>query len=135
METNGSGTSDNPSILIKLRNSLYAFNSINVLAIMTMPECTPMPHSAFGIVGVFVFRGRSIPLIDIREVFQYPTLDQEYIDFSDMIDQRIQGHVNWVTELERSINAGEKFTLATDPKNGIGDGTTATYDTSRMVQR
>jgi len=115
MESDDRSRLNCPDVLFKINNGLYALDSYNVQAIMTLPEYKEMPKSQFGVAGVFMFRGKAIPLLSIREIFGMPSIEQEYNDFADMLDQRKQDHINWVNELERTIESGDEFKLATDP--------------------
>lgn len=106
---------DYPSIIFKLRGGLYCVNSKYVATILRQPPYNKLPNTADYLTGVFPHRNGFIQMVDLRCIFGMPTLEQEYEEFSVMLDARKQDHIHWVSELERSIADGEKFTLATDP--------------------
>lgn len=104
-----------PSVLLKIHGELYSISSKNVSSILQLPKFKPIPNAPENILGVFPFRGEAVPLIDMRTIFNMPTLKQEYQEFSQMLEARKQDHIKWVNTLENSIKTGEPFTLAIDP--------------------
>ncbi len=104
-----------PSILFKVKNNIYSINSKNILSIMQLPAYEAVPDAPAYVTGMFLFRKDVIPMLDLRSVFGIPTLQEEYNSFTDMIEARIQDHINWVKELEKTTKEHTKFTLATDP--------------------
>lgn len=104
-----------PSVLLKIHGELYSISSKNVSSILQLPKFKPIPNAPENILGVFPFRGEAVPLIDMRIVFNMPTLKQEYQEFSQMLETRKQDHITWVKTLEDSIKTKKPFTLATDP--------------------
>lgn len=106
---------DYPYIVFKIKGNLFAIKSENITAIMQLPNYVGMPQSGPGVQGVFIYRGRAALLLNFRRMLGQITMEEEYKEFSAMLDQRKQDHINWVTELERTVKHDEKFTLATDP--------------------
>ncbi len=104
-----------PHIVFKIKGSLFAITSENITAIMRLPEYVKMPRADIGVQGVFMYRGKAALLLNFRRMLGKITMEEEYVEFADMLDQRKQDHINWVAELERTIINDEKFTLATDP--------------------
>ena len=104
-----------PSIVFKVRHGYYSINSTNISSIMRLPEYQTIPNAPDSITGIFLYRGASIPMLDMRTVFGVPSLQDEYKEFSAMLEARKQDHINWVDTLNRSVEQNEKFTLATDP--------------------
>lgn len=104
-----------PSIVFKVKETLYSINSKNVTSIMQLPQYHAIPNAPDGISGIFTLRGEAVPMLDLRVVFGIPSLSQEYVEFSQMLEDRKQDHIRWVNELERCIEENEPFTLATDP--------------------
>lgn len=104
-----------PSIVFKVRHGYYSINSKNISSIMRLPEYQTIPNAPASITGIFLYRGTSIPMLDMRTVFGVPSLQDEYKEFSAMLKARKQDHINWVDALNRSVEQNEKFTLATDP--------------------
>lgn len=104
-----------PYVLLVIDGGTYAINSRYIVSIMKLPKYNWIPGAPKGVLGVIDFRGDAIPVIDMRTIFDMPSLAQEYDDFVKMLDERKADHVFWVDELERSLETGEEFTLATDP--------------------
>lgn len=104
-----------PSIVFRVKGELFCANSKYISTILQLPDYEKLPDSHPCITGIFPYRGDIIQMFDLRTALQIPSLAQEYEEFSMMLDARKQDHVNWVNELERSVMAGEEFTLATDP--------------------
>lgn len=104
-----------PSILFRLNGGLYCADSRYVSTIMELPEYTALPDAPPYISGIFPLRGGSVTLFDLRAALKLQSLTDEFTDFTRMLDERKQDHVNWVAALEHSIETGERFPLATDP--------------------
>lgn len=106
---------DHPYIVFKINEGLYCVNSKNISTILQLPDYQTLPEAPPFMTGIFKYRNTIVEMLDIRTLFHIPTLKQAYLAFVRMLDDRKQDHINWVLELERSLKAGEKFTLATDP--------------------
>lgn len=107
---------DYPWLLFKLYNISYAVSSKDINAIAHLPNnITIMPDKDEHIRGVMEFRGAHIKLIDLRALLNIDSIDVEIAKFGDMLDERKQDHINWITELERCVNEHDQFKLATDP--------------------
>lgn len=105
-----------PWLIFKLDGGLYAIGSHMVSSILRLPDTvSKLPEAPDFIRGLMNFRGRILALLDMRDLYQMESMEQEYIDFKTMLDERKEDHVRWVKELERSIVNEEEFTLATDP--------------------
>lgn len=104
-----------PSIVIKIQGGLYSVNSKYISTILQLPGYETLPDAPPFITGIFYYRNEIVEMLDLRRVFGMPTLNQEYGGFADMLDARKQDHIHWVMELERTLESGEKFTMATDP--------------------
>lgn len=104
-----------PSILFRLNGGLYCADSRYISTIMELPKYTAVPDAPPYITGIFPLRGGSVTLFNLRAALKLPALTEEFAEFTSMLDARKQDHVNWVAALERSIETGERFTLATDP--------------------
>lgn len=104
-----------PSILFRLNGGLYCADSRYVSTIMELPKYTSVPDTPPYITGIFPLRGGSVTLFDLRAALKLQSLQEEFAEFTAMLDERKQDHINWVAALERSIETGERFSLATDP--------------------
>lgn len=107
---------DMPWLIFSLCGRTYAVKSENVTGIMTIPDkITPVPAAPDIYRGITDVRGSVHPVLDMRRLFGFPSLDDECKDFTAMLDQREKDHIEWANELKRCVEADEKFTLTTDP--------------------
>lgn len=106
---------ESPFIVFKIQGSLYCVNSRHIATILQLPPVQSATDAVAHVTGMFSHRGAVVEMFDIRSALGFPTLNQEYEEFAQMLEDRKQDHINWVKELERSLMAGEKFRLATDP--------------------
>lgn len=104
-----------PSIVFKVSDNYYALNSKNVATIMQMPKCELLPDAPDNVIGIFTYRDKVVPVVDVRLLFGMKTLEQEYEAFAEMIEQRKKEHLSWAQEFKRCLKEGERFTLTTDP--------------------
>ncbi|MEG0486120.1 MAG: chemotaxis protein CheW [Oscillospiraceae bacterium] len=104
-----------PFIVFSVDSCLFTLNSANVMAIREMPAVETIPQAPTGMVGIFIYMGNAVPMLDLRTALGKNTLNNEYLRFVDMLEQRKQDHYKWVNELNRAVEAHEPFTLATDP--------------------
>ena len=115
-EIKKSMSGDMPWIIFNLCQNKFAVCSDMISGMTELPsEIVPVPTSNKALQGVGVIRGQIVPLINLREFFNMRSLDDEYEEFKEMMEQRKQEHINWSNELKRCLETGEKFTLATDP--------------------
>lgn len=105
-----------PWLLFQLGKNCFAINSKRVGGIMISPEeLTCLPDSPEFVRGLIMLQGNIIRLLDLRMLFGMETIEMEREEFHQMLEDRKQDHLLWVKELERCIESGEAFTLATDP--------------------
>ncbi len=104
-----------PWVVFKVNNCSYAINTDIIIAILNLPHVTKIPNSPDYIKGIINLRGEILPLVDLRILFNFKSLEDEYNEFKTTIDIRKQEHINWVYELEKSIDQKTEFKLTTDP--------------------
>lgn len=104
-----------PSIVFTVQGELFSVNSRYVSTILQLPEFQTLPDTPAYITGIFSYRDSSITMLDMRTVLNMETMEQEFSQFTKMLDDRKQDHIRWVNELERCMTADEHFTMATDP--------------------
>ncbi|MEG1953099.1 MAG: chemotaxis protein CheW [Hydrogenoanaerobacterium sp.] len=106
-----------PYIVFRVDARLFTLNSAHVMAIREMPFVEKIPEAPKTMRGIFIYMGSAVPMLDLRTVFGEKTLDEEYISFVAMLEQRKQDHYKWVQDLNYAIEHHEQFNLATDPHN------------------
>lgn len=115
-EKKGILSSDLPWLIFSLNGFTYAVNTEFVTGILVPPDnFTPVPDAPPEYRGIADIRGEVYPVIDMRSLFGYPSLEKECSDFTAMLEVREQDHLNWANELKRCVESGEEFTLTTDP--------------------
>lgn len=109
-------SNDFPWVTFKIHKNMYSVNSQYVNAIIPLAEdITPIPEAAEYVRGVVQYQGEMIKIIDMRDLLQVESVEEEYQEFQKMLEQRRQDHVHWVNVLEESAQNATPFHLATDP--------------------
>ncbi len=103
-----------PSIVFEVGNNLFSVDSRYIETIMQLPPCDKLPDARPEIKGIFHYRGKTITMFDLRLVMRLKSRENEFEDFSKMIDARKGDHINWVDALENTARTDAPFTLATD---------------------
>lgn len=106
---------DAPQVLVDVAGLVYAVPCSCVLSLEQLTKVTPMPTSPAEVRGVVNFRGKIIELLDTRVLFNSKSITQEIKEFSELMDARLQDHLNWINTLQDCILSGREFTLTTDP--------------------
>ncbi len=106
---------DAPWVIFQLKHEKYAVSTLDVQTMVAMPEVTAVPHMPTWCRGVINLRGRITPLIDLRMRLGMDSFLEAIDELLAAMHQREADHRNWLTELERSVQEGRPFTLATDP--------------------
>ena len=105
----------NMHIVFRVKETLFSINGSDVLSIQQFPDkLLNVPHAPGYLRGSHKHLGDIFSVIDLRNFFEWSTIQQEYDDFVKMIDLRKQDHVNWVDALRKSHKHGETFHLARD---------------------
>lgn len=105
-----------PWIIFELDDYYYAVNTKYVTGIVMMQsDIVPVPEAPQIFRGICDIRGMVVPLLDMRLLFGMQSVQQEYDEFKEMINQRKLDHENWVRELERCLERNEPFRLNLDP--------------------
>lgn len=106
---------DLPWVLVDIAEIIYAIPCYAVLSLEQLSKITPLPNSPVEVRGVVNFRGKIIELIDTRVLLNSKSIDKEIKEFCEMMDCRLQDHLNWINTLQDCILNGKEFTLTTDP--------------------
>jgi len=104
-----------PWLIFTLCGNAYAVNSKYVSGILMPPEVTPLPEAADIYKGLVDIRGDVFPLLEVRKLFRFKTIEEECADFNSMINGAKEAHINWVNELKRYVNEKDAFLMATEP--------------------
>lgn len=102
-------------VLLNLVGNIYAISCQTVLSLFKVTEIIPLPAFSEEIRGVIKYQEKIIQLIDIKRIFNLKPTQEELDEFSKLMQMRKQDHINWLTDLESSVQNNTKFTLTTDP--------------------
>lgn len=100
--------------VVALRRELYAIPAEDVETMVMLPRVTKVPDMPSYVRGVFVLRGRTVPVVDLRTRLGMQSLEEETEQLIAMLDAREQDHRDWLAELEASVKERREFTLTTD---------------------
>ncbi len=103
-----------PWLIFTLSNNAYAVNSKYVSGILMPPEVTPLPEASDIYKGLVDIRGEVFPLLEVRKLFRFKTIEEECSEFDVKMETVKQAHINWVKELKRCAAENAVFTLTTD---------------------
>ena len=105
---------DMPWVIIRLQNQLFAVSSSCVREMVAMPKTASVPQMPNYIRGVINLRDKVMLVIDLRASMGMTSLLDETEDLINLLNQREQDHIDWLTELESSVKERREFKLATD---------------------
>jgi len=100
-----------------LPRAKYAIPVDSVQYITTMDAIDPhdVPGGQKGTRRMFTYEQAQIPLYNFSQLIGGSSQLQECEQLIDMLKQRKQDHIDWMTALEHSLRSGEEFTKATSP--------------------
>ncbi len=110
-----SQTTEMPSIIFEIKGSKFSIPTTHVQSIIKLPAITPLPNSNEFTKGVIKYRDELYNIIDFRKTLSINSMNHEVKEFRKMIAQRETDHINWLIELENSVNENREFSLTTDP--------------------
>lgn len=102
-------------VVVSLGNELYALAADDIDAMVLLPSVSDVPNTPPAVRGVFILREKTVPVLDLRVQLGMPPLAEEVEELIALLDAREQDHLNWLGELEASVNEGRMFRLTTDP--------------------
>lgn len=120
-------------IVVSLGNELYALPAGDVDAMVLMPPVSDVPNTPEHVRGVFVLREKTLPVLDLRVSLGLPSLAEETADLIALLDAREQDHLNWLGELEASVEEGRLFKLTTDPHSCAFGKWYDAYETDNLL--
>lgn len=106
---------DLPWLIFTLSSNCYAINSKFVNGILMPPETTPLPEAPDIYKGLIEIRGEVFPLLEMRKLFHFKSIEAECSGFEDYLNKFKDAHINWVNSLKNCVEKKEKFMLETDP--------------------
>lgn len=99
----------------KLKDVVYAVDCGYVKSLLPAPKITPISTANSCILGISKIDERIETIIELRKLFNMCSLEDEILDFCNMLQNRKSDHIKWVSELEESILNKKPFNLTDDP--------------------
>jgi purine-binding chemotaxis protein CheW len=113
--TNRTSSKNLPFVLFQVKDGLYALGSERVREIVMLPKVIAVPNVPPEIRGVINLRGKIIRLMDLRVMLGLPSAKTEVEELIQLLHEREQDHLNWLTELESCVRERRPFKMARDP--------------------
>lgn len=105
-----------PSIVFRVKESIFSISGQDIHSILQFPEkLLAAPHAPAYVRGSFQVLDDIVTVVDMRSLFGWPTIKQEYRSFSEMIEERKRDHLHWVEVLRSCCHEGKPFPLTKDP--------------------
>jgi len=103
-------------VLFRLKGNLYAVNSKCTSGIAREAgQVTLVPESKPYVRGITKAWGKVLALIDLRVVFGIQTMQEEFNEFSGVMDSAKEAHRKWVAELCHCAEKKSSFSLEKNP--------------------
>lgn len=100
-----------PWLVFQLNGVDYCITTKSVLSVMGSFTIIPIPEKEFYILGIVKSNHKVIPVVDLRTLFHYRTLEEDFDSFASMKEK----HIKWVKALEDSVLHNTQFYLNTNP--------------------
>lgn len=102
-------------VIFRVKENLFSVLGQDIQSIQPMPQkLAAVPSAPEYVKGTFRAQGDIISVVDLRLLFHWATMEQEYQEFSDMIDARKEDHIKWVKTLANCRETKSPFLLAKD---------------------
>jgi len=104
-------------LVFRLGTSRFAVNIACVRELVPQKDVimSRPPQVPWGVEGVAQVREQTIGVVELRALLGMKTMREETDSIIDMLKQRERDHLNWIAELESSVQEAREFTLAVDP--------------------
>ncbi len=123
-----------PWLVFNLNKSFFALSCENITGITILPKKVTQPVLTPPYIrGLLNLRGEIIPLVDMRELFAFPTTMSEFEDFKKFKVSAITAHQGWVDELVRCVEEEDTFTRELNPDKCAFGKWLLTFDASNNI--
>lgn len=102
-------------LLLRAGGQVVAVECQRVLELVVGVEVTSVPNTAGWMAGVFNWRGKILPCIDLRLRLGLSSWKEEISGLAGTMAARAADHLEWIEELLRSVEERRPFTKTTDP--------------------
>ncbi|MGQ9818453.1 MAG: chemotaxis protein CheW [Candidatus Kapaibacteriales bacterium] len=103
-------------VTFRIGPNVYCISVDYVQEMIVLPELMQMPNLPEYFNGVFELRNVVIPVMSLRKKFSMKTIEAENLELVELLRARRQEHIDWIGELERSVEENRPFRLTTDPR-------------------
>lgn len=103
------------SVILRLGERFCSLPVECVREMTVLPEVREVCGTQDYVPGVITLRGAAIPVVDLRMRLGMGDILDENRGIIETLKQREQDHLNWIAELEASVQEERPFTLGTDP--------------------
>lgn len=101
-------------LIFETGRQLYSLPSARLIQIIDLPVYTIVPNMLPSLRGVFDFRGKAVPLYDLRKILGHISKEEEIANLISTLAQRKQDHLNWLTKLKDSVCHQTEITVETN---------------------
>jgi len=108
-------TDSMPSVIFETKGKKFSIPTTNVQSIIKLPKVTSLPNSPANVKGIIRYREKIYNIVDFRKTLSLKSVEEDLDEFRAMINQREKDHINWLLELEKSVEQNREFKLTTDP--------------------
>lgn len=102
-------------VTFSLNNTSYAIDLTFVTEVIDKRPTFKPPNAPDFIVGILALRELKLPVMNLRKLFGFATVDEEVEALRREFAKRKQDHLDWVAALEDACTNGTPFTKAHDP--------------------
>lgn len=106
---------ENSWVLFELNKQQYGIRTEHVREMVTMKDLSKLPDAPAYLRGVINLRGIVIPVVDLRKRLGFTSALDEMEALVQLLLDREKDHINWLTELRKTVEENYEFKLATDP--------------------
>lgn len=114
--------SELPWLIFTLSGNAYAVNSKYVNGIeMKSERITPLPKAPDVYCGMVERRGEVYPILNMRKVFGFKSLDEELGEFRNLIEEKIAEEKAWFGKIISQIESGDNVHIINQNNNKFFD--------------
>ncbi len=106
---------ENSWVTFELNHQEYGIRTEFVKEMVLLSKPSKLPDSPDFMRGIINLRGLVIPAIDLRKRLGMASFQDEIKGLIDLLMAREQDHINWLQELQKSVEEKREFKLTTDP--------------------
>ncbi len=110
---------DNSWVLFSLDKEEYGIRTEQIRQMVLLTDPSEVPDHPDYMRGVINLRSMVIPVLDLRKRLGRKSLPEVTDELIDILSKGEQEHVDWLNELQSSVEENREFTLNTDPRRCV----------------